>query len=101
VDPTHSLDWTPPVIAAFGRTNMITAFEKNSPNYVLIIARNTTEFGVGVLGYDPRYGTELMQWIDDHYDRVYPADPTGKSPSGNKSFFGLQIMKRRTPAGKN
>jgi hypothetical protein len=44
----------------------------------------------------------LKQWIEDHYDRVYPApDPAAKSPSGSKSFFGLQIMKRRPPAGKN
>lgn len=101
VNPTPCLVWVPPVMAVFGQTNMAAAFEENSPDYVLIIARNTSEFGVGYFGYYRGYGTELMQWIDDHYDRVYPADPTGKSPSGNKSFFGLQIMKRRPPAGKN
>lgn len=101
VNPTPCLVWVPPVMAVFGQTNMAAAFEENSPDYVLIIARNTSEFGVGYFGYYRGYGTELMQWIDDHYDRVYPADPTGKSPSGSKSFFGLQIMKRRPPAGKN
>ena len=101
VNPTPCLVWVPPVLAVFGQTNMAAAFEKNSPDYVVIIARNTSEFGVGSFGYDPRYGMGLMQWIDDHYDRVYPADPTGKSPSGNKPFFGLQIMKQRPPAVKN
>jgi hypothetical protein len=101
VNPTPCLVWVPPVMAVFGQTNMAAAFEENSPDYVLIIARNTSEFGVGFFGYYQGYGTELMQWMDDHYDRVYPADPTGKSPSGSKSFFGLQIMKRRPPAGKN
>jgi hypothetical protein len=101
VNPTPCLVWVPPVMAVFGQTNMAAAFEENSPDYVLIIARNTSEFGVGYFGYYRGYGTELMQWIDDHYDRVYPADRTGKSPFGNKSFFGLQIMKRRPPAGKN
>jgi hypothetical protein len=101
VNPTPHLFWVPPVMAVFGQTNMAAAFEKNSPDYVVIIARNASEFGVGFFGYYRGYGTELKQWIDDHYDRVYPADPTGQSPSGNKSFFGLQIMKRRPPTGKD
>ena len=102
VNPTPYPVWLPPELEVFGQTNMTAAFEENGPDYILIIARNTAEFGVGYFGYYPRYGTELMQWIEDHYDRVYPAaDSTGKSPSGSKSFFGLQIMKRRPPAGKN
>jgi hypothetical protein len=101
VNPTPHLFWVPPVMAVFGQTNMAAAFEKNSPDYVVIIARNTSEFGVGFFGYYRGYGTELMQWIDDHYDRVYPADPTGKPPFGNRPFFGLQILKRRPPTGKD
>ena len=105
VDPTRSLDWTPPVIAAFGETNMIAAFKQGSPDYVLIIARSTTEFGVVFFGYDRQYGAELMRWLDDHYDRVYPVpDPLEKSPAGNRLFFELQILKRRPavlPAGNH
>ena len=104
VDPTRSLDWTPPVIAAFGQTNMMAAFEKGSPDYVLIIARNTTEFGVGFFGHDPRYGLELLRWVDDHYDRVYPLPgPGGKSGPREQSFWELEILKRRPvlPAGNN
>ena len=96
VNPTPHLFWVPPVMAVFGQTNMAAAFEKNSPDYVVIIARNTSEFGVGFFGYYRGYGTELMQWIDDHYDRVYPVDSTGKPPFGNRPFFGLQILKRRS-----
>ena len=64
VNPTPHLVWVPPLMAVFGQTNMTAAFEKNSPDYVLIIARSASEFGVGFFGYDPRYGMELMQWID-------------------------------------
>jgi hypothetical protein len=105
VNPTPCLVWVPPVMAVFGQTNMTAAFEENSPDYILIIARNTSEFGVGYFGYYPRYGTELMQWIEDHYDRVYPApDPAGKSAPQEQPFFELQILKRRPPvlaAGNN
>jgi hypothetical protein len=92
-------------MAVFGQTNMIAAFEKNSPDYVLIIARSGSEFGVSYFGYDPRYGMELMRWIEDHYDRVYPvSDPAGISASQEKPFYELQILKRRPPvlpAGNN
>ncbi len=106
VNPTPYLNWVPPVIAVFGQTNMTAAFEKNSPDYVFIIARNADEFGVGLFGYDPRNGAGLKRWIDDHYDRVYPVpDPAEQTASGNPFFAELQILKRRPaallPAGKN
>jgi hypothetical protein len=92
-------------MAVFGQTNMTAAFEKNRPDYVLIIARSASEFGVSFFGYDPRYGMELMRWIEDHYDRVYPVpDPAGKFAPQEQPFFELQILKRRPPvlpAGKN
>ena len=98
VNPTPCLVWVPPVMAVFGQTNMTAACEKNSPDYVLIIARTTTEFGVGYFGYARQYGTELKQWIDDHYDRVYPVPaPAEPSPSGSPFFAELQILKRRPP----
>ncbi|MGO9586347.1 MAG: hypothetical protein ACLP2Y_09145 [Limisphaerales bacterium] len=105
VNPTPCLVWVPPVMAVFGQTNMTAAFEKNSPDYVLIIARSASEFGVSFFGYDSRYGMELMRWIEGHYDRVYPApDPAGKSAPQQQPFFELQILKRRPPvlpAGNN
>lgn len=98
VNPTPFLTWVPPVMAVFGQTNMTAAFKKNSPDYVVIIARNTSEFGVGLFGYDPRYGADVRQWIDNHYDQVYPVpDAVVKSPDGKPSFHRLQILKRRPP----
>jgi hypothetical protein len=101
VNPTPCLVWVPPVMAVFGQTNLDAAFEANSPDYVVIIARNTSEFGVGYFGYYRQYGTELMRWIDGHYDRVYPAGPAGKPPFGNRPFYGLEILKRRQPTEKS
>jgi hypothetical protein len=105
VNPTSYPVWLPPELEVFGQTNMAAAFQKHSPDYVVVLERSTVEYGVGYFGYYPRYGTKLMQWIEDHYDRVYPApDPAAKFPSGNQPFSELQILKRRTPilpAGKN
>jgi hypothetical protein len=102
VNPTHHLVWVPPLMAVFGQTNMIADFEKNSPDYVLILARSASEFGVRFFGYDPRYGMELKRWIEGHYDRVYPApELAGESASQEQPFYELQILKRRLPAGKD
>jgi len=105
VNPTHQLAWVPPVMAVFGEASMNAAFEKDSPEYVVIIARSATEFGMGFFGYDPRYGAALKHWIDNHYDRVYPVpDPADQSTPERPFFSGLQILKRRPPilpAGNN
>ena len=105
VNPTTSLVWVPPLMAVFGETNMTGAFEKNRPDYVVVIVRNASEFGVRAFGYDPHYGMELMRWVNEHYDRVYPApDPAGKSSPQEQPFFELQILKQRPsvlPSGNN
>jgi hypothetical protein len=100
VNPTPCLFWVPPVMAVFGQTNMNAAFEANPPDFIFIVARSTSEFGVGYFGYYHDYGTDLMRWIEGHYDRVYPA----AEATGNQSFSKLQTWKRRPPilpAGKN
>jgi len=105
VNPTPCPVWLPPEMEVFGQTNMTAAFQKHSPDYIVVLARSTAEYGVGYFGYYPRYGTDLMRWIEGHYDRVCPAPgPAGVSPFDNQSFSGLQILKRRTSilsAGKN
>jgi len=100
VNPTPCLVWVPPVMAVYGQTNMNAMFEASPPDYIVIIARSTAEFGAGYFGYYHDYGTELMRWIEGHYDRVYPAP----APGGNQPFARLQTWKRRAailPAGKN
>ncbi len=98
INPTANLVWVPPLMAVYGQTNMTAAFEKNRPDYIVVIARSASEFGVKFFGYDPRYGMELMRWADSHYDRVYPAPaPAEKSAPSEQPFFELQILKRRAP----
>jgi hypothetical protein len=98
VNPTRYPVWLPPEMEVFGQTNMTAAFARNAPDYVLLLSRSTVEYGVGPFGHYPRYGTELIQWIEGHYDAVYPtACAAGKFPAGNQSFATLQILKRHLP----
>jgi len=105
VNPTHFPVWLPPEMEAFGETTMTAAFEKSRPDYVLIIARSASEFGMGFFGYDPHYGADLEHWLDENYDRVYPPPDLVRSAAvGDRPFQPLQIFRRRPtglPTGKN
>jgi hypothetical protein len=98
VNPTANLAWIPPVMEVFGQTNMNAAFQKNSPDYIVIIARSAAEFGMDYFGRDPRYGMELMRWIDGRYESVYPAaGQAGEAGLPERPLYPLQILKRRPP----
>ena len=94
VNPTPCLDWTPTVLTAFGQAGMTAAFEKNPPDYLFLVERDTSEFGVGYFGRSPGYGVELRQWIEKNYQPVYLI---GHEPLRN-SRFGIEVL-RRLPAG--
>ncbi len=90
VNPTPCLDWTPTVLTAFGQAGMTAAFEKNPPDYICLMERDTSEFGIGYFGRSPGYGVELMQWIGENYQ---PVSLIGHEPLRN-GLFGIEILKR-------
>ncbi len=90
VNPTPCLDWTPTVLTAFGQAGMTAAFEKNPPDYIFLVERDTAEFGIGYFGRSPGYGVELMQWIGENYQPVYLI---GHEPLAN-GLFGIEVLKR-------
>lgn len=99
VNSTKFPVWLPPEMDMFGQTDMTADFEINSPDYIVILERSTVEYGVGFFGYYPQYGTSLKQWIDEHYDRVYPAAKSNNPD--HKRFSALEILKRRPAGVKN
>jgi hypothetical protein len=89
-NPTRYLAWDPAQIAGFGQDNMISAFENNSPDYVMLIHRDSFDYGVKLFGQEEKFGLKLMQWIDANYQPVYLL---GNEPLRN-SLFGIKILKR-------
>ncbi|MGD0086180.1 MAG: glycosyltransferase family 39 protein [Verrucomicrobiota bacterium] len=90
VNPTPCLDWSPTMLTVFGQAGMTAAFENHPPDYICLVERDTSEFGVGYFGHSPGYGVELMQWIGNHYRPVYLI---GHEPLQN-GLFGIQLLKR-------
>lgn len=93
INPTPCLDWSPTMLTVFGQAGMTAAFENHPPDYICLVERDTSEFGVGYFGHSPGYGVELMQWIGNHYRPVYLI---GHEPLQN-GLFGIQLLKRLSP----
>ncbi|MDB6109764.1 MAG: hypothetical protein JWR69_1514 [Pedosphaera sp.] len=89
-NPTHYFVWNPAEMAVFGQTNMTAAFQQNSPDYVMLIHRDGAEYGVKFFGQEEKFGLELMQWIQQHYESVWLI---GHEPL-QQSLFGIKILKR-------
>jgi len=84
---------------AFGETNMLAAYEKNPPDYIVLIQRDSSEYGVPYFGQQKGYGLDVMQWVGRNYE---PVEPVGGEPlQGTAS--GIKILKRlpaEMPAGQ-
>ncbi len=95
INPTPDLDWNPTMFTVFSEEKMTAAFEKNPPDYILLVEWNAYDFGVrGEFGQQPGYGLELMRWIRKNYT---PAALFGSEPLKN-GLFGIKILKRTPPA---
>ena len=91
-NPTKYLIWNPAEIVGFGQSTMTATFCENPPDYVMLIHRDPSEYGVKFFGQEERFGLKLMQWIQANYE---PVCLIGNEPLRN-SLFGIKILKRIT-----
>jgi hypothetical protein len=96
-NPTPCFDWTPPVLAVFGETNMTRIFTNHPPDFIALVEWQTYEYGGRYFGAEPGYGADVMTWIHQNYQ---PVALFGSEPLCN-GLFGIKILKRRSPAGIN
>jgi len=82
--------WMPPELQTFGEANMVAAFQQHPPDYICLVKRDVSEYGIGTFGDSPADGLELMQWIEKNYQPVYLI---GHEPLSN-GLFGVEILKR-------
>ena len=90
INPTKYLIWNPAEMVGFGQSTMTATFCENPPDYVMLIHRDHSEYGVKFFGQEERFGLKLMQWIDANYE---PVCLIGNEPLRN-SLFGIKILKR-------
>jgi hypothetical protein len=78
---------------AFGEQNMLAAYEKNPPDYIVLIQRDSSEYGVPYFGMQKGYGFDVMQWVRRNYESVYLI---GSEPL-QSGAFGIKILKHLPP----
>jgi 4-amino-4-deoxy-L-arabinose transferase-like glycosyltransferase len=78
---------------AFGEQNMLAAYEKNPPDYIVLVQRDSSEYGVPYFGRQKGYGFDVMQWVRRNYK---PVELIGAEPL-QSSAFGIKILKRLPP----
>jgi hypothetical protein len=62
--------WNPPELAAFGQEKMTDAFIAHSPDFVIELLVDYSEYGEAKFGQEKRFGLDVQQWIDAHYHLV-------------------------------
>jgi hypothetical protein len=74
----------------FGEDALLDALKKQPPDYLVLVQKDTSEYGVAAFGADPRYGQRTMQWVNEHYA---PAALIGADPSQGGGF-GIKFLQR-------
>jgi hypothetical protein len=89
-NPTPFTNFMLPELNAWGENNILNGFKLASPDFILLMHRNTAEYGVGFFGQDAGYGKKILDWINRHYT---PVLLIGHEPLRD-SNYGLKILKR-------
>jgi hypothetical protein len=88
VVPTPYVNFNPPDLLLFGEDHMLAALRRRPPDDILIVHKQTSEFGVPFFGRD--YGQSIYQWITGNYrPQPVPIDLGATPLQGNR--FGIQL----------
>lgn len=92
INPTIYTNLMVPELSIYGEPDILNELVKHCPAYFVLVHKDTSEYGVGYFGADPRYGMEIMAWINSHYT---PVALFGREPfKGDR--FGIKILKRNS-----
>jgi hypothetical protein len=90
-NPTPYINFMLPEWKTYGEKNILSAFQKNPPDYVVLVHKDTSEYGVDYFGQTEAYGLKTMQWINANYSPVYLI---GNEPLRDDKF-GIKFFKRK------
>jgi hypothetical protein len=85
---TPFISFMPTELAIFGEDCMVEAFQANPPDFVLLVGKDTSEFGYRFFGRD--YARHLYEWITENYREVKLVG----QPPFQDDRFGIRIMQR-------
>ena len=90
VNPTGHINFMPPELIMFGEAKILADLEARPPDWIVILHRETSEYGVDFFGKD--YGISIMNWVREQYQVAYKI---GAQPLVEKGHYGARIWKRK------
>lgn len=96
-NPTRYVSFLPSDMTIFGEENILAAFEASRPDYIILISRDTIEYGEHYLGQG--YGYRIFPFIMNNYSDVVRIGDMGflEKSIGMSQPLGIVIMKRNAP----
>jgi hypothetical protein len=89
-NPTPYCVFCLPEVQAFGESNMLAAYQKSPPDYIVVVHRDMKEYGVKFFGQEPGFGHDMMKWVRANYSPVWLF---GNEPLVTNKF-GLLMLER-------
>lgn len=86
INPTPYTNFMPPELMVFGEERMLVAFQSRPPDYVVLVHKDTSEYGPRFFGRD--YGQKLFNWIRGNYR---PVSLVGATPLQTDQF-GILLL---------
>lgn len=86
-NPTPYVTFMPPELLIFGEARILDAFRAAPPDIVVLIHKDTSEYGFRYFGRD--YGRALFEWIKRHYR---PVLLVGQPPLEEGTQFGIEVL---------
>ncbi len=74
----------------FGEAEKLAALQAAPPDAVLLIHKDTSEYGLPLFGRD--YGRALFAWVQSRYHEVW-VDPEGDPPLQPGSRLGSALLR--------
>jgi hypothetical protein len=88
-NPTPYVNFMPPEMLLFGEEAWLGALREARPDAVLVVHKDTTEYGYPFFGRD--YGAPVMDWVREAYR---PVGLLGDEPLQPGTLFGMRFYAR-------
>jgi hypothetical protein len=87
-------NFMPTEVSLFGEEAMLADIKSHPPDYLVLIHKETSEFGFRFFGKD--YGQKINQWIKQNYSEM---GVVGARPFVDPYQFGVLLLQRKPGAG--
>ncbi len=90
VNPSPYINFMPVELILFGEARILDAFRASPPDFVALVHKDTSEYGLPFFGED--YGQAILDWVMENYE---PVARFGEQPLIAGTRFGIDLLQQR------